>query len=473
VPHDDVVVVWQVPVPLQVRAGVNVAPVQLAATQVVPLAYRRQAPPPSQLPSVPHVDEPLSAHWPSGSMPAGTSTHVPAVAAIPHDRQLPEQAVRQQVPCSQKLLEHSAAAVHAAPFGFLPQLPPVQTLGATQSASAVHVARHVPLPPHLYAPQPDDVTVPHTPAPLQVRAGVNVVPLQVDAAQVEPIAYRRQAPLPSHVPSLPQVFAPWSVHWLNGSAPAATDAQVPMVPARPHDRQMPTHAVAQHTPCSQKPESHSAAAPQVALIGFLPQLPLMHVFGLVQSALLPQVVRQAPPVPHTYGLQVDSDVVWQVPVPLQVRAGENVDPVQLAATHMVPAAYRRQPPAPSQVPSVPQVEARLSAHWFSGSPPTGTNVHVPGVPASAHDRQVPVQLELQQTPCWQRPDAHSVPPAHVVPSGFFVHCPALQMLGAMQSASVEQVVRQVVPPELQLNAPNEIGVVVWHVPVPLQVRSGV
>ena len=174
--------------PLHVRAGVNVVPLQLAATHTVPLAYRRQPPPPSQKPSAPQVEAPLSAHCPSGSAPAATSVHVPAVPVIPHDRQLPVQAVRQQVPCSQKLLEHSAAAVHAAPFGFLPQLPPVQTLGATQSASAVHVARHVPLPPHLYAPQPDDVTVPHTPAPLQVRAGVNVVPLQVDAAQVEPIA---------------------------------------------------------------------------------------------------------------------------------------------------------------------------------------------------------------------------------------------------------------------------------------------
>ena len=46
------------PVPLQVRAGVNVEPVQLAATQLVPLAYRRQPPPPSQNPSVPQVDAP-------------------------------------------------------------------------------------------------------------------------------------------------------------------------------------------------------------------------------------------------------------------------------------------------------------------------------------------------------------------------------------------------------------------------------
>jgi hypothetical protein len=149
IPHDDVVVVWQVPVPLQVRAGVNVAPVQLWGTQMVPLAYSRHAPPPSQVPSVPQVEAPLSAHWPSGSSPAGTRTQVPAVPVIPHDRQLPVQAVRQQVPCSQKPLEHSVAPVQVAPLGRFPQLPPLQTLGATQSASAVQLARQVPLLPHL------------------------------------------------------------------------------------------------------------------------------------------------------------------------------------------------------------------------------------------------------------------------------------------------------------------------------------
>ena len=262
------------------------------------------------------------------------------------------------------------------------------------------------------------------------------------------------------------------MHWLNGSTPAATDAQVPVVPARAHERQIPTQAVAQQTPCSQKPELHSAAAPQAALIGFLPQLPDRQVFGLVHSADVVHVVRHAAPVPQVNGSHDDSDVVWQVPVPLHVRAGENVEPVHDAPTHTVPAAYRRQAPLPSQVPSVPQVEAPLSAHWLSGSAPTAANVQVPAVPDSAHDRQVPVQLELQQTPCWQRPEAHSVAPAQVVPSGFFVHWPALQMLGAMQSLLVVQVVRQI-PLGPQLYAPHEIGVASWHVPVPLQVRSGV
>jgi len=129
-------------------------------------------------------------------------------------------------------------------------------------------------------------------------------------------------------------------------------------------------------------------------------------------------------------------------VPLQVRAGVNADPVQRAAAQVVPAAYRRQAPAPSHVPSVPHEVLPLSVHWSRGSCPTGTSVQVPALPDSAHDRQVPLQLEAQQTPCWQSPDAHSVPAAQVRPSGFFEQTPALQMLGATQSELPEQRVRQ-------------------------------
>jgi hypothetical protein len=54
---------------------------------------------------------------------------------------------------------------------------------------------------------------------------------------------------------------------------------------------------------------------------------------------------------------------------------------------------------------------------------------------------VPLQLEAQQTPCWQMPDAHSVPAAQVPPSGFFEQTPPLQTLGATQSVLLEQRVR--------------------------------
>ena len=53
-----------------------------------------------------------------------------------HVRQAPWQAPSQQTPSTQKPLEHSVAPAQAWPFGFLPQLPFWQTLGATQSVSA-------------------------------------------------------------------------------------------------------------------------------------------------------------------------------------------------------------------------------------------------------------------------------------------------------------------------------------------------
>jgi hypothetical protein len=57
----------------------------------------------------------------------------------------------------------------------------------------------------------------------------------------------------------------------------------------------------------------------------------------LQSALVVHVVLQAP-VPHTNGSQPEVVAVWQVPVPLHVRAEVSVAPVQLAAAHCVPEA---------------------------------------------------------------------------------------------------------------------------------------
>ena len=146
----------------------------------------------------------------------------------------------------------------------------------------------------------------------------------------------RQAPAPLQGPSLPQVAAPASVHWFSGSAPLGTLVQAPGVPARAQDWQVPVQAVAQQIPCSQKPELHSPAAAQVAPIGLRPQLPLLQTLGDAQSAAVVQVVLHAP-VAAGVGRAADVVAVWQVPVPLQVRAGVNVVPVQVAAAHCVPA----------------------------------------------------------------------------------------------------------------------------------------
>jgi hypothetical protein len=75
-------------------------------------------------------------------------------------------------------------------------------------------------------------------------------------------------------------------------------------------------------------------------------------------------------------------------------------------------------------------------------------VQVPALPASAHDWQFPEQLDAQQTPCWQKPDAQSPWPAQVVPSAPPAQCPGMQQIVPLQlapeaqSASVAQLVLQ-------------------------------
>jgi hypothetical protein len=136
-----------------------------------------------------------------------------------------------------------------------------------------------------------------------VAGGVAVVPEQLAVAHTVVLPYFRHAPMPSQAPSLPQPALPWSAHWDRGSLPAATFEQVPARTPSAHDRQVPAHAVEQHTPCSQKPDSHSEASVHGPPGGLRPQLPFTQAAGATQSALLVQVVRQLPPAPHLNGVQ--------------------------------------------------------------------------------------------------------------------------------------------------------------------------
>jgi hypothetical protein len=127
------------------------------------------------------------------------------------------------------------------------------------------------------------------------------------------------------------------------------------------------------------------------------------------------------------------------------------------------------------LPSVPQLAAVCVRHVPDGSAaPAATCVQVPRLaPGSAHERQVPVQLLAQHTPCWQMPDAHSVPPAQPAPLPRLVQTPPTQTLPPTQWASPVQVVRHWL---LALSQANEFGhgpgVTVWHTPAALQVRGG-
>jgi hypothetical protein len=299
-------------------------------------------PVPSHLPLVLQLAAPLSAQVVVGSAPpAATGLHVPALPATAHDMHEPVQAVAQQTPCWQRLVAHSEPAEQDVPFGFSEQVPPLHTVGDTQSASAVHLPLQLfmVLASHSRFPgQLPGVTVLHVPAPSQVAAGVSTDPVQLAAAHCVPLGQSRQCPAPSHRPSVKQPAAEVIVHWLKvaGACPAGIGEQVPAEPLSAHDRQVPVQAVSQQTPCAQKPETHDAAVAQAAPGGSLPQLPLLQTLGATQSALVVQVALHMP-APQPNGSHMAVVALRQVPAPSQVRAWVNVDAVHEAAPQLVPA----------------------------------------------------------------------------------------------------------------------------------------
>jgi hypothetical protein len=75
--------------------------------------------------------------------------------------------------------------------------------------------------------------------------------------------------------------------------------QVPALSATAHDRHVPRQVVEQQTPCAQMPELQSSLVAQMPPSGRLPQLPLLHELGGVQSASLLQVTMHLSSVPQT------------------------------------------------------------------------------------------------------------------------------------------------------------------------------
>ena len=94
-------------------------------------------------------------------------------------------------------------------------------------------------------------------------------------------------------------------------------------------------------------------------------------------------------------------------MPLQVGAGLSMPAPQDELPQVVPAAWKRQAPRPSQKPSCRQPLAGSSTHTARGSVPSGTGTQLPIEPATAHERHSSPQAELQQTPSTQKPEVHS------------------------------------------------------------------
>ena len=85
---------------------------------------------------------------------------------------------------------------------------------------------------------------------------------------------------------------------------------------------------------------------------------------------------------------------------------------------MVPSTWARHCPAPSQVPSSPQVDlsSATQSEGRRGFPPAGVGVHLPSAVGRPHDRQSPLQAVSQQTPSAQNPLSHCVPQVQGSPS---------------------------------------------------------
>jgi hypothetical protein len=86
---------------------------------------------------------------------------------------------------------------------------------------------------------------------------------------------------------------------------------------------------------------------------------------------------------------------------------------------VVPAPHLRQAPAPSQLPSSPQVVGAEAVQSLRPSLPDTAGVQVPAVPTPLQVIQVCVQAVAQQTPSMQKPLWQSPVEAQAVP---FVSC---------------------------------------------------
>jgi hypothetical protein len=75
-------------------------------------------------------------------MPVGTLVHRPSDPESAHDRQDPEQAVAQQIPCAQLPDWHSVWVEQEAPLGLRPHELAVQTFPVEQSALVAQAPKH-------------------------------------------------------------------------------------------------------------------------------------------------------------------------------------------------------------------------------------------------------------------------------------------------------------------------------------------
>ena len=128
-----------------------------------------------------------------------------------------------------------------------------------------------------------------------------------------------------------------------------------------------------------------------------------------------------------------------VPVAPQVDSGVYLLFAQRSGAQTVPGLCRRQPPAPSHFPSVPQVDAGWVAHMFRvSSAPADTGRHDPSDVGSAQLRQAPAQAWSQQTESTQWLLAQSSAAVQGWPFDFLPQLPTWHTRPTTQSLSLAQ-----------------------------------
>jgi hypothetical protein len=162
----------------------------------------------------------------------------------------------QQTPSVQNPDAQSVFFVHMAPGGLGPQLPLTHATPVTQSAFDRQVlAQAFVSGSQLKGAQIVAGPALHRPCPSQTLTPTTAPPEQAPALHTVPGTWLRQPPLPSHVPSRPQVDSSDARHWFDacGAPPAGTNVHVPGEPWTLHAMHVPVQAVLQQTPSTQNP----------------------------------------------------------------------------------------------------------------------------------------------------------------------------------------------------------------------------
>jgi hypothetical protein len=257
----------QLPSPSQVRGVFSTKPEQTDGPHTVSCGYRVHEPLPSQRPVLLQVLRSVPWHAGSGE-PAGMEVQWPFDPVWLHDTQEPLQGMLQHTPRTspfaptQKPEAQSAAVLQTAPLALLPQLPATHCCPTAHWALVVHVkAQRLVAGSQVKGGQGSELVSEQLPLPSQATMPVTLSPSQVPGLHSVPSTYRRQAPLPSQVPSSRQVAAlvAGQTRGSLGFPPAGMKAQTPSELARLHALQVSVQAEVQQIPSTQNPVWHSAS----------------------------------------------------------------------------------------------------------------------------------------------------------------------------------------------------------------------